>query len=521
MLADLECGTLEVPLDPADPSSETIELAVARAESTGDERERIGSIVLNPGGPGGSGIEFLANAASAFPEELTDRFDLVSFDPRGVGESTPVRCIDDATKDDQLSGDLSPDTPEEQDRALEDQEEFLDGCRENSADLLEHMSTADVAADLDELREALGEDRLTYLGYSYGTSIGAVYATLFPDNVRALVLDGSVSPSATEEQQLLAQAQGFERTLANFVATCNADPACVIGPDASSAIAAARSSLATDPVEVRTDSGTRTLGPDLFDLAVATALYDTTLWGALAAAIDDVDGAGASTLLSLVDRQVGRQPDGSYDNSTDAQTMVSCADSPERPSVDEATAAAERILAAAPTFGGITAYGTLGCLDWPTAANPLPTITGAGAPTILVVGTLGDPATPYEWAQQMADTLESAVLLTYEGDGHTAFLRGGPCVEEAVVAYLVDLTVPSPGTRCPAQEADSGFTSIRDEVLAQFEEAGIPEDVAGCVVDGIIAELGEEEFNRLVLSGDQERLTRLVTAQAVRCAAGG
>ena len=187
MLADLECGTLEVPLDPADPSSETIEIAVARAESTGDERERIGSIVLNPGGPGGSGIEFLANAASAFPEELTDRFDLVSFDPRGVGESTPVRCIDDATKDDQLSGDLSPDTPEEQDRALDDQEEFLDGCRENSADLLEHMSTADVAADLDELREALGEDRLTYLGYSYGTSIGAVYATLFPDNVRALI----------------------------------------------------------------------------------------------------------------------------------------------------------------------------------------------------------------------------------------------------------------------------------------------------------------------------------------------
>ena len=263
----------------------------------------------------------------------------------------------------------------------------------------------------------------------------------------------------------------------------------------------------------------RTLGPDLFDLAVATALYDTTLWGTLAVSIAELDDGGASTLLSLVDRQTGRQPDGSYDNSSDAQTMVSCADTDERPSVDEATATAERILTAAPTFGPITGFGALGCLGWPAAANPLPTITGAGSPTILVVGTVGDPATPYEWAQQMSDTLESAVLLTYEGDGHTAFLRGGACIEDAVVEYLVDLSAPAPGTRCPAEESEAGFTSIRDEVLTQFEDAGIPEEVANCVIEGIIAELGESGFNELILSGDQEQLTRLVTAQAVRCAA--
>lgn len=521
VMADLECGTLTVPLDPAEPSGETIELAVARAASTGSDSERIGSLVMNPGGPGGSGIDFLAGAAPAFPEELTDKFDLVSFDPRGVGESTPVECIDDRTKDEQLTGDLSPDTDAELQRAVADQQELLEGCRKNSASLLDHMSTADVAADMDVLREELGDEQLTYLGYSYGTSIGSVYATLFPDNVRALVLDGSVSPSATEEQQLLAQAQGFEHTYANFIAACDADPDCALGPDAAASIATVRSRLSSDPVEVGTGADARELGPDLFDLAIATALYDTTLWGTLAASISDINDGGASTLLSLVDRQTGRQADGSYDNSSDAQMMVSCADSPERPSVDEAAAAADRIQAAAPTFGGITAFGTLGCIDWPVAAEPLPAITGKGAPTILVVGTVGDPATPYEWAQQMSQTLESAVLLTYEGDGHTAFLRGGSCIEDAVVGYLVDLTPPAAGTRCPAETSEAAFTSIRDEVLSQFSEAGIPEKIANCIIDGIIDELGESSFNQLVLSDDQEQLTRLVTAQAVRCRVGG
>lgn len=518
--AGLQCATLSVPLDPQEPDGETISIAVARARSTGSDQERIGSLVLNPGGPGGSGIEFLTSAAAAFPTELTDRFDLVSFDPRGVGESTPVRCIDDATKEEQLSGDLSPDTAEELEGALDDQEEFLEGCQENSGELIEHMSTADVAADMDLLRAALGEDQLNYLGYSYGTSIGAVYATLFPENVRAMVLDGSVSPQASDEDQLLAQALGFERTLANFVAACNASSDCALAPDAQAAIDATRQQLEASPVEVETESGTRTLGPDLFDLAVATALYDTTLWGALALSVDQVDSGGAATLLSLVDRQTGRQPDGSYDNSSDAQTMVSCSDSVERPSVDEATATAERILQQAPIFGGVTAYGALGCLGWPAAANPLPELTGAGAATVLVVGTVGDPATPYEWSEQMAQALESAVLLTYEGDGHTAFLRGGPCIDDAVVAYLVDLTVPAEGTRCPTQGTEATFTSIRDEVLAQLEQS-IPSDVATCVIDGIIADIGEAEFTQLVLSGDQERLTRLVTAQAMQCAAGG
>lgn len=521
VMAGLECATLAVPLDHGLPEGPMIDLAVARIASTGEESERVGSLVINPGGPGGSGIEYLTNAASAFPASLTDRFDLVSFDPRGVAASTPVHCVDDQAKDESLSGDLTPDDDEEMQRTLDEQAEFLEGCESNSGELIEHMSTADVAADLDLLRGALGDEQLSYIGFSYGTSIGAVYATLFPERVRALVLDGSVSPSADVEAQLSAQARGFDRTFANFVEACNADPDCAIGPDAATQVEAVRTRLESNPVVVGRRSARRELSADLFDLAIASAMYDTTLWGTVAASIADMDEGGAATLLTLVDRQTGRKPDGSYDNSSDAQTMVSCADSDERPSVAEATDASERIAASASTFGELTAFGTLSCLDWPLAANPLPTVTGTGSSPVLVIGTVGDPATPYEWAEQMSAALEGSVLLTYEGDGHTAFLRGGSCIETAVVDYLVDLSLPPAGTRCPTEEDQVSFAPLSDEVVSQMTDSGLPEEVAVCVVDAIINEIGEPAFNELVLSGDQEKLARLVTAEAMRCATDG
>ncbi len=519
-LAGLQCASLDVPRDPADPTGPTVELALARQPATGPESDRIGSLVMNPGGPGGSGLEFLANASAAFPDSLTERFDLVSWDPRGVGESDPVRCLDDDVKDEQLTGDLSPDTPEERQRAEADQQALLQACTDRNGELITHMSTADVAADLDRIREAVGDEELTYLGYSYGTAIGATYATEFPERVRAMVLDGSVSPSATPQQESLVQATGFERTLANFVTACNAEPTCALAPDAAGAIAAARTSLETDPVTVRDDSGTRTLGPDLFDFGLATALYDSSTWGPTAQAVKDLRDGGAETMLALVDRQTGRQQDGSYDNSSDAQVMVNCADSPERLTEEQAAAAEAEIIAAAPTFGPLLGTGVNSCADWPAAANPVPVPTGAGAPPILVVGTVGDPATPYEWAQQMADALESGTLLTYEGDGHTAFLRGGPCIEDAVVDYLVDLTVPPEGTRCPAQESSEDFGGVRDMLVQELEDSGLPADVSACIVDGMIDEVGETRFNQLVLENNQEEITKLATAQTLKCAAG-
>ncbi len=520
-LAGLQCATLDVPLDHEDPEGRQIELALARVESGGSGGERLGSLVINPGGPGASGIEYLAAAAGTLPAELRERFDLVSFDPRGVGESSPVRCLDDETKEAQLEGDLIPDSPPEIAEALEEQQELREACARESGGLMHHMGTADVATDLDLIREAVGDERLTYLGFSYGTAIGAVYATLFPERTRAMVLDGSVSPGGSREEELLTQGRGFERTLRNFVERCNADPRCALAPDAAAAIEQVRSSLAEEPVTYSDSSGERTLGVDLFDLGLATALYDTTAWGTAANAIATIREGGAGVLLTLVDRQIGREPDGSFDNSTDARTIVNCSDKRERPSADEAVATARRVAEQLPGFGSTVAWGALNCVDWPEPATPLPELDAAGAPPILVVGTVGDPATPYEWSQQMAEALEPAQLLTYEGEGHTALPRGGECVEQAVVAYLVDLEMPEEGTRCPAQEDAVSFGGLRDLVVEQFVEAGLPESVAECVVEGIEDEVGPAGFDQLLLSDDIERMSELVTRQSLRCATGG
>lgn len=526
-LAGLECSTLAVPIDRADEQSDTIDLELARVPSTGGPDERIGSLLFNPGGPGGSGIEFLAGAAVMVPEELKERFDLVSWDPRGVGESTPVRCLTDEQKDAQIEGDLSPDDQAELDRVIEDQEELLEGCEENSPDLIEHMSTADVAGDMEEIREALGDDKLNYVGFSYGTAIGATYATMFPERLRAMVLDGSVSPTATDLEQTSTQAQGFERTYLSFVATCDSDPDCALSGRTAQTVEKVRIRLDSDPLTLDTPSGERELTRDLFDIGLATGLYDDSIWGPLARAIDDIDsgddGGGGELILTLADRQLGRNADGTWDNSSDAQTMVNCADAKSRPSEQEAIEAMDEIAEAAPTFGEVLKTAPLGCLDWPEPANPVPEWSAAGAPPILVVGTVGDPATPYEWSEQMNQALQGSVLITYEGDGHTAFLRGGPCVDDTVVAYLVELQLPEAGTSCPANEQSpgSGVGDLREQLIDEMTAAGLPEPVAKCIADRLEEDLGTEGLEDLLLSGDPEELTSKITDITLECMSGG
>ncbi len=449
--AGLECATLEVPIDYENPEAGSLELELARKTSTGTGSERIGSLLFNPGGPGGSGIEFLGSAAFTVPADIQDHFDLVSWDPRGVGESSPVECLDSSEKDAQISGDISPDTPEELDRAVADQAEFLAGCENNNKDLIEHMSTADVANDLDTIRQALGDEQLNYVGFSYGTSIGATYATMYPDHVRAMVLDGSTSPGANDVEQAVAQAKGFERTYQAFVSSCDASAECALSGQTSASVDSVRQRLDAAPLTVGNGSQSRELTRDLFDIGLASALYDDSSWGSLADAIANLDDGGAEVILELADRQLGRNEDGSWDNSWDAQTMVNCADSEDRPSIDEAIKSSDELVAASPTFGEAFRTGALACVDWPLAANPVPDWSAEGAPPILVVGTLGDPATPYEWSEEMVAALQGSVLLTYEGDGHTAFLRGGPCIDDAVSAYLIDLTLPAPGTELPGR----------------------------------------------------------------------
>ncbi len=520
-MAGLDCATLEVPIDPKDPKGATTTIALARSASTGKADERIGSLVINPGGPGGSGIEFLSNAASMFPKDLTNRFDLVSFDPRGVGESDPVRCLDDHQKDEQLQRDLSPDDDAERAQLEADQVTLRKGCESRNPALITHMSTADVAADLDQVRQALGDQKLNDLGYSYGTAIGATYAAMFPATIRAMVLDGSVSPSATAADEAMAQAMGFEHTLKNFIAACNADSSCALAPDTAAGIDAARASLQKEPVTVTTSSGERTLTADLFDYGLATALYDTSTWAPTAQAIKNIRTSGAKTILSLVDRQTGRQTNGTYDNSSDAQVMVNCSDQQDRPTEADARAESAKIIAAAPTRGPILGSGLTGCNDWPTPSEPTPKPSAKGAPPILVIGTVGDPATPYEWAQQMSAALTGSVLLTYEGDGHTAFLRGGKCIEDAVVNYFVDLTLPDPGTRCPAESAGDDFSGVKGQLIKQLVDSGVDEKTANCIVDVMIKRVGESEFDDLVLQNDADQITKLAQATALECMTSG
>lgn len=513
--ADLECAPLTVPVSRADPDGDTLELELARLPHTGPER--IGSLLVNPGGPGGSGIEFLTSAAAVMPEELTDAFDIVTWDPRGVGESTPVWCIDDDEKDAQVEGDTSPDTEAEVQRALEDQARFRKGCEGDDEGLIEHMSTADVAGDLEEIREALGEDQLSFLGFSYGTAIGATYASLFPQRVRAMVLDGAVSTSGDDIGQAVTQAQSFERAYLRFVATCDAAPACALSGRTAATVAEARDALDERPIEV----DGRELTADLFDVSLLTALYDPSLWGSVAGAIDELGQGGAELLLSLADRQLGRDPDGTWDNSWDAQAMVSCADSEYRPTVEEALADSDRVAAASPTFGEVYRTGPLSCLDWPLAATPVPEWGPAGAPTIMVVGTLGDPATPYDWSREMAAALGDTYLLTYEGDGHTAFLRGGDCVDDAVVGYLVDLDLPEGPLSCPAPSGEDAVVGgMAAQLLEELVDQGLPRSIAECIVEALEEELGASGLEQLLLENDPERITSLLTEVTVACVGG-
>lgn len=516
--AGLQCATLDVPIDPAATDGPTTELALARVPASGSSEERIGALLFNPGGPGGSGIEALAGLTATLPPVLNERFDLVSWDPRGVAASSPVRCLEDARKDAQLEGDLSPDTPEELDRAFADQQELREGCESINPELIDHMSTADVAADLDLIREALDEEKLNYVGFSYGTAIGATYATLFPDRVRAMVLDGAVSPSADAATENLEQAKGFETTYLKFVAACDADPQCALTGGAAAKVESTRNRLDAAPISVETSSGTRELSRDLFDLGLATALYDTSLWGITAQAVADLDQGGGEVILALVDAQLGREPEGTWDNSVDSRSMVNCLDDPTRPTREEAVQMGQQVAQQVPTFGDAFVTSGLSCVEWPLPANPTPAPTGAGAPPILVIGTIGDPATPYPWAQEMAAALQGAVLLTYEGSGHTAFTRAGSCIDDAVVAYLVDLEVPVPGTTCPAQEGAVSFTGVEALLVEQLEAAGIPADVSQCIAETLVADEGASELAVGLLQQDQ--LERAVMRATVACMGG-
>ncbi|MFD0898844.1 alpha/beta hydrolase [Actinomadura sediminis] len=444
-----QCATVQVPLDYTKPESEKIGISVIRLPAR-DKSGRIGSLLTNPGGPGGSGIEFVRQAAAAFGDDLRARFDIVGFDPRGVGESGPVRCNTTAELDRFFATDTSPDDAAERETLATRGEQFADNCEAKEKSTLPHVGTADAARDMDVLRAALGDDKLTYYGASYGTYLGAFYAEQFPKNIRALVLDGAVDPRLSSTEILAEQAKGFETAFRAFAENCTASAGCPLGDSPDAAAKNLEKFLAeTDekPLTARGDS--REVTESLATMGIATALYAKEYWPTLrqglAQAMQRRDG---TVLLTLADQMVDRK-NGSYSNQTDANMAVNCVDKPnppDFPSYAKAVAEAEK---SAPLFGEFVVWGGLPCVYWPAQTDKAPApVTATGAPPILVIGTTRDPATPYEWSERLADQLRSGVLLTLDGDGHTAYLQADPCISRATDRYLVTTEPPKNGTVC-------------------------------------------------------------------------
>ncbi len=448
--AGFECGRLTVPLDYADPTGETIELALLKNPAD-EPTQRRGHLVVNPGGPGAPGTSYAAADRNVFGQPVLDSFDVVGFDPRGTGDSHPIDCLPDEALSAHLELDPSPDTEQEERAFLRSSEEFFAGCVERSGELAAHVSTVEVARDVDVLRAALGEAELDYLGASYGTKLGAYYAELFPDRVGRMVLDGGLDPTLDPVELSLGQAGGFERALLAYVGNCvDETEDCFLGDSVEEGVAQVADLLAEIDAEPLPAGNGRelTLGNAFYGIALP--LYDRQYWVLLSAALRAALDGDGQPLLQLADLYFARDAEGNYaDNSAEAILAINCLDDPgisTEAAVRRAMPAFER---ASPTFGEALAWGLMGCHGVQVdAAEEPPTVDGAGAAPIVVVGTTRDPATPYEWSVALAEQLESAVLVSREGDGHTGYQAGNPCVDQAVEEYLIGGEVPDDGLEC-------------------------------------------------------------------------
>ena len=487
----MQCATLEVPVDHAHPDGPTTELALARLPTTGSASKRIGSLIVNPGGPGGSGLEFLATSGLAIPAELRKHFDIVSFDPRGIAASSPLDCLTQTQRADLVDAKTPDDPAQAVATAIADEQEIAAGCAADDDALFHHMGTDQVAADLDDIRAAVGDERLTFLGLSYGTRIAASYAAQFPDKVRAVVLDGSVTPSRDLAETQGGQIKGIVRALDTFVQQCNADATCAIAPDALGKLTAVNDALDATPLTVKTAEGDETLDQDKYQTGVITALYDPSVSMALADAVSALAGTDPARaqeagkfLLDLAGQQDSKRPDGTYGNGFETQSVVNCldADSPlepaEVPKVREIAGSIPAFLDTDP------AADSPSCTALPTGDGFDVTANAAKA-HLLIVGTEGDPATPIEWTRAMADALGNPAVITYGGNGHTASLSRS-CVTEQVTAFFIDGKVPSGLKDCPRDPEES---DIYAQIANQFETMGLGADMGKCIADAIRGEI--------------------------------
>src|SRR6266851_874340 len=403
-----QCGTLTVPLDYSKPGGDAIKIALIRKPAT-DTAHRIGSLLTNPGGPGASGIDYLKSSASSLVK-LNTRFDLIGFDPRGTGQSSPIRCLNGPQEDAFNALDSVLDDPIEKAAGIQADKDFAAGCQEMSAKMLPYVDTPSVARDMDRIRAALGDSKLTYLGFSYGTYIGEWYAHLFPTHVRALVLDGVLDPAMSANDFLLLQINGLDN----------------------------------HPLQV----GARQLTRALALYGIGVTLYSTDGWPYLDQALTTALKGNGQLLLTFSDLYLGRQSNGSYDSETDSNIAINCLDHQVPSDIASYDALGPAFAQASPVFGAAFQYGNLICAYWPVPAKGQPEpLTVTGAPPILLVGGLDDPITPYALAQNVAQQISGSVLLTRRGYGHTSYGTSA-CAGVVIEAYFLELTVPANGTVC-------------------------------------------------------------------------
>ena len=448
--AGAQCGMLSVPVDYAKPDGDVARIAMIRFKATG---AKIGSLVINPGGPGESGVEAAASLVATLPGAVRERFDLVGFDPRGVGSSTPALWCNSDADNDRMRADPQVDYSPAGVAHIEKQtKEFVARCvAKNGDEFLANVGTASVVKDLDAIRVALGDEKLTYLGYSYGTRIGAMYAEEYPHNVRAMILDGAVDPDADPVEADIRQAAAFQQAFNDYAADCATAPTCPLGTDPDKAVDVYHSLV--DPLVDKPAKTRDPRGLSYGDAIVGTILplYSPNLWRHLTDGLTELTHGTGDTMLTLADLYMGRDAQGHYDNSTDVRVAVNCVDEP--PVTDRATVVNEdrRLREVAPfmSYGKFTGDAPLGaCAFWPVPPTSKPhRISVSGLPPILVVSTTNDPATPYQAGVDLASQL-GGTLVTFDGTQHTVVFQGNACIDDIAARYLVDVVVPPQGTRC-------------------------------------------------------------------------
>ncbi len=447
-----ECAKLKVPIDYANPAGGSIELALLKvpARSGGS---RVGSLVVNPGGPGGSGVDYAKYANQIVGADVRRSFDIVGFDPRGVGKSAPIDCLDDAALDGFLGGDPTPDTPDEETAYIAASKQLADACAAKNPQLIAHVSTVDAAKDMDVLRAALGEQKLNFLGKSYGTYLGATYADLFPKLVGRMVLDGVVAPDLTSQEISLGQAKGFELATRQYVGDCVKSSSCPLGRSVDEGMKWIQDFLAgldAQPIPVTDDQRVTKLTEGWGSMGIAAAMYDQGAWPKLTTALRAAKNGDGNALMRLADSYADRTPGGQYTNNImEVIYAVNCLDKPDTADPKQVEANAVEAEKVAPTWGKFLAWGSVPCGVWPVKpATQVHKVTAPGSGPIVVVGTTRDPATIYEWSVRLRQQLSNAVLITYDGDGHTAYTRSNACVDKPIDAYFVKGTVPQDGLKC-------------------------------------------------------------------------